>query len=76
MAVGTAASVLDFEGASAGESPPKLKVVVVGAHPGDPEAACGGTMARLADLGHEVVALYLTRGEPSFTTPTTGSAVK
>jgi hypothetical protein len=32
-------------------------------HLGDPEAACGGTMARLADLGHEVVALYLTRGE-------------
>jgi LmbE family N-acetylglucosaminyl deacetylase len=34
-----------------------------GGHPGDPEAACGGTMARLVDLGHEVVALYLTRGE-------------
>jgi len=41
----------------------KLKVVVVGGHPGDPEAACGGTMARLVDLGHEVVALYVTRGE-------------
>lgn len=41
----------------------KLKVVVAGGHPGDPEAACGGTMARLVDLGHEVVALYVTRGE-------------
>ncbi len=41
----------------------KLKVVVAGGHPGDPEAACGGTMARLADAGHAVVALYTTRGE-------------
>jgi LmbE family N-acetylglucosaminyl deacetylase len=50
-------------GLAASEPPVKLKIVVTGAHPGDPEAACGGTMARLADLGHEVVALYLTRGE-------------
>ena len=41
----------------------KRKIVVVGGHPDDPESGCGGTMARLADLGHEVVALYLTRGE-------------
>ena len=41
----------------------KQKVVVVGGHPDDPESGCGGTMARLADSGHEVVALYLTRGE-------------
>jgi N-acetylglucosamine malate deacetylase 1 len=43
--------------------PRKLKVVVAGAHPDDPESSAGGTMARYADLGHEVVALYLTRGE-------------
>jgi LmbE family N-acetylglucosaminyl deacetylase len=51
--------------AQAGEGTPatKLKVVVAGVPTGDPEAACGGTMARLAELGHEVVALYLTRGE-------------
>jgi LmbE family N-acetylglucosaminyl deacetylase len=41
----------------------KLKVVVVGGHPDDPESGCGGTMARYAALGHDVVALYLTRGE-------------
>jgi LmbE family N-acetylglucosaminyl deacetylase len=41
----------------------KLKAVVVGAHPDDPESGCGGTMARYAGLGHKVVALYLTRGE-------------
>lgn len=42
---------------------PALKVVIVGGHPDDPESGCGGTMARLADLGHDVVAMYLTRGE-------------
>src|ERR1700693_2120968 len=41
----------------------KLKVVVTGGHPGDPEYACGGTVARYADQGHEVVLLYLNRGE-------------
>jgi len=41
----------------------KLKIVVAGGHPDDPESGCGGTMARYADAGHEVVALYLTRGE-------------
>ena len=40
-----------------------LRVLVIGAHPGDPEAGCGGTMARFANLGHDVSALYLTRGE-------------
>jgi hypothetical protein len=42
---------------------PKLKVVVTGGHPGDPEYGCGGTIARYTDLGHEVVLLYLNRGE-------------
>ncbi len=42
---------------------PRLKVVVVGAHPDDPETGCGGTMARYAAAGHRVTALYLTRGE-------------
>ena len=41
----------------------ELKVVVVGGHPDDPESGCGGTMARYADGGHRVTALYLTRGE-------------
>ena len=42
---------------------PKLKVVVVGGHPDDPETGCGGTMVRYAQAGHDVVSLYLTRGE-------------
>jgi N-acetylglucosamine malate deacetylase 1 len=42
----------------------KLKVVVTGGHPGDPEYGCGGTIARYTDLGHEVVLLYLNDGQP------------
>jgi LmbE family N-acetylglucosaminyl deacetylase len=41
----------------------KLKVVVTGGHPGDPEYGCGGTIGRYTDLGHEVVLLYLNKGE-------------
>jgi LmbE family N-acetylglucosaminyl deacetylase len=63
IAAGAAAVGLWTAQAGEGTPPSKLKVVVAGGHPGDPEAACGGTMARLVDLGHEVVALYLTRGE-------------
>jgi LmbE family N-acetylglucosaminyl deacetylase len=45
------------------EQHPKRKVVVTGGHPGDPECGCAGTIARYSDLGHEVVLLYLNRGE-------------
>jgi len=41
----------------------KLKVVVAGGHPDDPESGCGGTIARYSDLSHRVGVLYLTRGE-------------
>jgi len=41
----------------------KLKIVVVGAHPDDPETMSGGAMALWSDSGHEVVSAYLTRGE-------------
>jgi len=40
----------------------KLKIVVTGGHPGDPEYGCGGTVARFTNLGHEVVLLYLNEG--------------
>src|SRR5262249_50683972 len=42
---------------------PARKIVVAGGHPGDPECGCAGTIARLTALGHEVVLLYLNRGE-------------
>ncbi len=41
----------------------RLKVLVTGGHPGDPECGCGGVVARYTDMGHEVVLLYLNRGE-------------
>ena len=41
----------------------KMKIVVAGAHPDDPETICGGLMALYANSGHEVVSVYLTRGE-------------
>jgi len=50
--------------ANGGEGPEKkLKIIVIGAHPDDPETGCGGTMLSFAKNGHEVVSAYLTRGE-------------
>ena len=44
------------------QSSGKLKIMVTGGHPGDPEYGCGGTVARLTAAGHEVVLLYLNDG--------------
>ena len=41
----------------------KLNIICVGAHPGDPEFGCGGTLAKYSEAGHNVIFLYLTRGE-------------
>jgi LmbE family N-acetylglucosaminyl deacetylase len=56
------------------DEPPgrKLKVIVAGGHPGDPEYGCGGTVARLTNLGHEVVLLYLNDGA----WPPTGASIR
>jgi LmbE family N-acetylglucosaminyl deacetylase len=64
---GTAAVALPLLAASGPESAAvsrKLKVVVTGGHPGDPECGCGGTIARYTEGGHDVVLIYLNRGEP------------
>ena len=65
MAVG--ATVLgvpiDVSGKSAGRNFQKKKILVIGAHPDDPETCAGGTMCLFTDAGHEVVCVYLTRGE-------------
>lgn len=39
------------------------KVLIIGAHPDDPETMCGGTMLKLQEMGAEVVSVYLTSGE-------------
>ncbi len=55
--------------------PARLKILVTGGHPGDPEYGCGGTIARYADLGHDVALLYLNRGEwPPSTEPHAGAS--
>ncbi len=53
-------------------------MVVTGGHPGDPEYGCGGTVARYADLGDDVVLLYLNRGEKGCpeADPSVGSGVR
>ena len=48
--------------AASAEPSRKLKIIVTGGHPGDPEYGCGGTVARFTALGHEVVLLYLNDG--------------
>ena len=37
-----------------------LKIVVLGAHPDDPESGCGGLAANCSGAGHEVVFTYAT----------------
>ena len=66
LASGSLLGLTAGEGEAPAEKPEenrRLKVVVVGAHPDDPETGCGGTMARYAAVGHRVTAFYLTRGE-------------
>ena len=65
MLIGASGLVPAMVAASAAISPlaeakpeRKLKIIVAGGHPGDPEYGCGGTIARLS----EVVLLYLNDG--------------
>jgi LmbE family N-acetylglucosaminyl deacetylase len=40
----------------------KLTILVIGAHPDDPDIASGGTAIRFADAGHRVVFVAMTNG--------------
>ena len=62
LAGAAAVKVAGQEATPATKPAAKLKIVVTGGHPGDPEYGCGGTIARLTRLGHEVVLLYLNNG--------------
>lgn len=44
------------------EASRRLKAVVCGGHPGDPEYGCGGLISRWTTAGHEAVVLYLNDG--------------
>lgn len=61
-------------GATALSAARKLKVIVTGGHPGDPEYGCGGTVARYTDQGHDVTLLYLNRGEKICPEPVAAAA--
>ncbi len=41
----------------------RLKILVIGAHPDDPESCAGGLLALAAAAGHDVTSVYLTTGE-------------
>jgi LmbE family N-acetylglucosaminyl deacetylase len=63
LIAGAAAIKAEAETLSVSANPTrKLKIIVTGGHPGDPEYGCGGTVARFTALGHEVVLLYLNDG--------------
>jgi len=62
LLAGTAAAQAIRQNSSTDPVLRKSKIVVTGGHPGDPEYACGGTIARLTALGHAVVLLYLNDG--------------
>jgi len=55
-------------GLERGPSAKKLKVVVFGGHPDDPESGAGGLIATVTGLGHEVILAYGTafRGDRQF----------
>ncbi|MCA9299411.1 MAG: PIG-L family deacetylase [Phycisphaerales bacterium] len=42
-----------------------MNVLVFGPHPDDQELGMGGTIARLADAGHDVLLVDVTNGEPT-----------
>lgn len=75
LATATASAIaLGASPAKAFVDPPqsdrRLKAIVCGGHPGDPEYGCGGTISRLTSLGHDVVLLYLNNGAWPPTPPT------
>jgi len=75
--IGSASTTSTAEPSGAASAAPrKLRIVVTGGHPGDPECGCGGTIARYTDLGHDVVLLYLNRGDPSETASRPASTVR
>ena len=59
----TSLSIQTFAESTTSTEKTHKKVLVIGAHPDDPEVCCGGTMLLMRQAGYEVVSVYLTRGE-------------
>ena len=57
---------------AAGADRSRLRILVIGGHPDDPETCAGGLLALAADAGHDVTSVYLTTGEAGI--PGTGAA--
>lgn len=62
LAPGVVAGAATLARSGADASVKRLKIIVAGGHPGDPEYGCGGTVAHLTAMGHDVVLLYLNDG--------------
>lgn len=69
-----AIAVNAFGQSASGPNARKYKIVFTGGHPGDPEYGCGGTIARLTAMGHELVLLYMNDGAWQQTTAATRMA--
>lgn len=72
------ASALALGASVEGSHDQPKRILVTGGHPGDPEAGCGGTIARYAEAGHQVTCLYLTRGQAGVIgrSPTKAAAIR
>jgi LmbE family N-acetylglucosaminyl deacetylase len=54
---------LTFSLAKAGEKNKRLKILIIMAHPDDPETGCTSATALLKSFRHELVYVYFIRGE-------------
>jgi Uncharacterized proteins, LmbE homologs len=61
--LGLEACANEAAGGPLGKAGKAKKILVIGAHPDDPETGAGGTMMMLAKAGHDVTSVYMTRGE-------------
>lgn len=52
-----------------------MTIVILGAHPDDPESGCGGLAILAAQQGHRVVFVYASSGAPGHTIGTEAEAV-
>ncbi len=50
-------------------SPNPMNILVIGAHPDDMEIACGGSLAKLCDAGHNIWGLIVSSGEMGGNSP-------
>ncbi|MDX9883949.1 MAG: PIG-L deacetylase family protein [Prolixibacteraceae bacterium] len=54
---------MNFLGCAQENQAQKLQIVIIGAHPDDPELMAGGTACKWAQMGHDVLMVSLTNGD-------------